>query len=315
MFGVLAGAMLIGLASAGAAPRPSVVVSVDCGTESLRAAVVDADGKILGTTSVPHTTDFPAPGHAEQSPADWWEGLAGAIKGALSAAERPPSDVAALCLATTSCTVMALDAAGNPLRPALLWMDARAAPQANEIIATGAGDKALDVNCGGEGPLSAEWMLPKALWIKQSEPEIWDKAVTICECQDWLNWRCTGQLVAGGCNVATRWHCDGTVATEQAAEPEPEQEPKLSFWKRRMQKKSQEKTSAADGDDKDGSHVFGGRPTSLLAKVGLADLADRWPRRCVAMGDHVGDLTAEAASHLGLLEGECSSSLWPYGSL
>ena len=37
----------------------------------------------------------------------------------------------------------------------------------------GTADPALSINCDGAGPLSAEWMLPKALWLKQNEPEIW----------------------------------------------------------------------------------------------------------------------------------------------
>ena len=109
-------------------------------------------------------------------------------------------------------------------------------------------------------------MLPKALWLKQKEPETWQAASCICECQDWLNLRCTGRMVAGGCNVATRWHCDGAAAVSTAGE---------------------------DGG-------FGGRPLTLLAKVGLADLAEKWPQECVGMGEMVGGLTAEAPAHLGL---------------
>ena len=41
------------------------------------------------------------------------------------------------------------------------------------------GDPALLVNCNGEGPLSAEWMIPKSLWLKQNEPEVWNNAQVI----------------------------------------------------------------------------------------------------------------------------------------
>ncbi|KAH8078209.1 ribulose-phosphate 3-epimerase [Aureococcus anophagefferens] len=120
-----------------------------------------------------------------------------------------------LCLATTSCTVVACDAAGAPLRDCLLWMDARSATEAEDILEMGAGDPALRVNSGGAGPISAEWMLPKALWLKRHEPETWDNAAVVCECQDWLNFKLTGGWAAGGSNVATRWHCDGAVAVAE----------------------------------------------------------------------------------------------------
>jgi hypothetical protein len=149
------------------------VVSVDVGTESVRAGVFDASGRLLGSSSAPpHETTYPQPGWAEQSPDAWWAGMAAAVRGAIADARCDPASIRCLCLATTSCTVLALDAAGRPLRPALLWMDARSAAEAAEILALGTGDPALLVNCGGAGPLSAEWMLPKALWIKKKEPGV-----------------------------------------------------------------------------------------------------------------------------------------------
>jgi len=252
-------------------PRSQLVVSVDVGTESTRAAVFDASGALLGLAAVKHATDYPRPGWAEQDPAAWWSGLGEAVRGAVAESGCDPASIGCLCLATTSCTVLALDDAGVPLRPALLWMDARSAVQAAEIMARGAGDPALSVNCGGAGPLSAEWMLPKALWLKENEPTVWAAAATVCECQDWLNFKLTGELVAGGCNVATRWHCDGVEALRPAE----------------------------DG----GEGGFGGQPTSLLARVGLSDLGAKWPRRCVAMGAPIGPLTSAACARLGLAPG------------
>lgn len=251
-------------------PSSRVVISVDVGTESTRAAVFDAQGNKLGSHASAHTTFHPQAGWAEQRAEDWWAGLGVAVRGALAEANLPADAVAALCLATTSCTVLALDETNEPLRPALLWMDARSAPQAAEILSKGKGDPALLVNNAGEGPISAEWMLCKALWIKQSEPETWARAARICECQDWLQYKCTGRLSAGGCNVATRWHCDGVAACA-----------------------SQQPAGAG----------FGGRPLSLLAAVGLEDLASKWPEDCEAMGAVQGRLTEEAAAHLGLPAG------------
>jgi ribulose kinase len=46
-----------------------------------------------------------------------------------------------------------------------------------------------------------------------------------------------------------------------------------------------------------------GRPVSLLQKIGLEDLLDKWPRECVSMGERVGSLSASAADHLGLPQG------------
>lgn len=255
------------LAAARASSSRKAVIGFDIGTESVRAGLFDAStGELLATKSHPHETRFPAAGHAEQSPSEWWTGLGETCREVVN--ECADAEVVALCLAATSCTVVACTSDGTPLRDCLLWMDQRSAAESDEILRLGDGDDALNVNAQGKGPISAEWMLPKALWLKKHEPETYDSADIICECQDWLNYRCTGTWVAGGCNVATRWHCDGKAACEAQV-----------------------------------NNRFGGRPSELLRRTGLEALETKWPQACVAMGQRAGTLTAAAAAHLGLEAG------------
>lgn len=129
-----------------------------------------------------------------------------AVKTAIANAGISATDVAGISVDTTCCTVVALDAAGQALRPALLWMDMRSAPQAARIAACG--DVALCVNGGGAGPVSAEWMIPKALWLKDNEPQVFEAAAHICEYQDFLNFHLTGRMCASVNNASIRWHYD-----------------------------------------------------------------------------------------------------------
>ncbi|EKX38347.1 hypothetical protein GUITHDRAFT_158505 [Guillardia theta CCMP2712] len=231
--------------------------SVDGGTESIRAAMFDVKGNMLGQFAAPYETRHPHPGWAEQDPDEWWQSMG----------------KAALCVDTTCCTVVALDDHKKPLRPALLWMDCRAAEQASEILSrckdyekeNGITKSLIAVNCDGNGPISAEWMLPKALWIKAKEPEVWKKSSTICEYQDFINLKLTGTLCVSSCNAAARWHWNGREAVEKA----------------------------------DGT---GGRPLELLRAIDLEDLQEKWPTRCLAMGQVIGKITKAAADHLQLAE-------------
>lgn len=181
------------------------LIGVDGGTESLRAGVFDPRGRPLAFASTPYRTEFPRPGWAEQNPADWWEALGQSVRRALSEVGLNPSAVAALAVDTTSCSVVALNAEGEPLRPALIWMDVRSHREAQHI--SECGDEALRLS--GYGPVSAEWMAPKALWLKRHEPEVFQRAAYICEYQDYLNYRLTGRMVASLNNVSIRWHYDG----------------------------------------------------------------------------------------------------------
>lgn len=261
-----------------------LVIGVDGGTESIRACCFDAiDGKVVGKScAVPYQTHHPRGGWAEQSPDDWYQNLGEAVRGALMSVagddesegdgdqlQDVKSRVCAISVDTTCCSVVALDENKMPLRPSLLWMDARSAPQTSEILEKCKGDPALRVNCNGKGPLSAEWMTPKALWIKQNEPDIWGKSMTICEYQDYINYKLTGVMCASSCNAAARWHWDG----EECIKPS------------------------------DKKNKYPGRPLSLYRKLGMSELAEKLPQKCLAMGDIVGNLHKEAADHLNLNEG------------
>ncbi|WP_112310521.1 FGGY-family carbohydrate kinase [Pseudogemmobacter bohemicus] len=179
-------------------------LTADGGTESLRARIYDLSGKCLGQKAVAYETRFAPGARAEQNPEDWWAALVSATAGAIAEAGIDAAEVEAMCFATTCCTVVALDRDGRALRPALMWMDVRAHAEADAVLATG--DAALAINGAGQGPVSAEWMIPKSLWLKRNEPAVYDAATTICEYQDFLVLRLTGERCASLDNAGLRWH-------------------------------------------------------------------------------------------------------------
>ena len=133
------------------------LIGVDGGTESIRAGVFDTTGKPLTYACTNYRTNFPYPGWAEQDPRDWWKALAVSVRKAVNESGVATEQVSALAVDTTCCSVVALDDSGDPLRPALIWMDVRSANQAEQVA--DCADPALRVNSNGKGPVSAEWML------------------------------------------------------------------------------------------------------------------------------------------------------------
>ncbi len=179
-------------------------LTADGGTESLRARIYDVTGTCVASHAEPYETLFSAGARAEQRPDDWWACLCKATRACLAQAGLDGGQIASMAYATTCCTVVALDRDGKPLRNALLWMDVRASEEADAVLQTG--DDRLKLNGNGSGPVSAEWMIPKALWIKRNEPDIYDRAHTICEYQDYLTLRLTGERCASLNNAGLRWH-------------------------------------------------------------------------------------------------------------
>lgn len=103
-----------------------IFVGIDIGTQSLKAVVCDESLAVLGKHAIAYATRYPAPGRAEQDPAQWENALAPAISGALAAAKISGADVSALAIAGQLDGCIAVDEHGTPVSPALIWQDKRA---------------------------------------------------------------------------------------------------------------------------------------------------------------------------------------------
>jgi FGGY-family pentulose kinase len=183
------------------ASRPPLFLGLDVGTQSLRAALIDAHGRTLSFGVAPIGTTYPRPGWAEQEPLAWWSAAQEAVRLALAHDDVDPGRVVGIGLDCTACTVVACDAAGQPHRPALLWMDQRAFREAALI-----GDTGDPVLRYVSGRVSPEWMLPKALWLKVNEPDVYKRADRIVECTDWMMFQLTGEWTLSLNHVAVKWN-------------------------------------------------------------------------------------------------------------
>jgi FGGY-family pentulose kinase len=183
----------------------SYAMGIDFGTGGVRVGLFDREGEPKGFSSVEFGTNFPRPGRAEQDPDEWWSSLKEATAGALSDSGVSPEDIAGISIDATASTIVAVDDKDRHLRPAILWMDVRASDQADRVAAT----KHPALKYNGFGAVSAEWGLPKALWLKEKEPDTYNNAAHIGECGDWLIQKLTGKWVSSVCWAACKFHYDG----------------------------------------------------------------------------------------------------------
>jgi xylulokinase len=133
-----------------------VILGIDLGTTELKAGLVTPDGRLVGLARSAYRTDLdPATGRAEQDPEAWWTALTSAVR-SLTADGRP--NVLAIAVDGHGPTLVAVDAAGRPTRPAIIWQDSRASAELAELAAAS----------GLEGWSLAG--LPAALWVERHEP-------------------------------------------------------------------------------------------------------------------------------------------------
>jgi FGGY-family pentulose kinase len=174
------------------------LLGIDFGTGGARVGIFDPEGAPLVFSEREYTLEHPRPGWAEQDPDEWWSCLVAAVKGAMEESSISPEDIVGISVDAMSSTVLAMGENDRHLRPAIMWMDVRSSEQADRIAGTN--NNALKYN--GYGAVSAEWGLPKALWIKENEPEVYKNARHICDCGDWLIHRLTGEWTSS-INVAS----------------------------------------------------------------------------------------------------------------
>jgi len=167
------------------------VIGVDVGTESSRAGVFALDGTALAFASTTHELEFPRPNWVEQHPEEWWRSATSAVRQAVERSGVAANDVAAIAVSCTGTTVVASDRQGRPIRSSLMWMDVRAAEQAERIAASG-----HDVLRLSAGTACAEWFFSKTLWLAEREPQTYREAEVLSEGVDWLGYRLTGAWAA-----------------------------------------------------------------------------------------------------------------------
>lgn len=242
-------------------------VGVDVGTQSLRVAVVDASGRLLGQGSRPLTSRRD-PAHAggrthEQDPAAWWRAFGEAARAALDAAGETSGAGAAggtrrvggVALCSTSGTVLLADRTGAARGPALMYDDARAAGEERRAAEAGG-----DLWAALGYPMQRSWALPKALWLLGTADAATRRAAArgdlrLAHSADYL----AGRLVGGPVNT------DFSHALKTGYDVETHR------W-----------------------------PTEVLDRLGmpLAMLPD-----VVRPGTRLGEVCAEAAAHTGLRKG------------
>ncbi|WP_366922060.1 hypothetical protein MFMK1_002491 [Metallumcola ferriviriculae] len=175
-------------------------MGIDLGTQGVRVGIFTLEGDCLAMASEHYRTSYPEVGWAEQQPQDWWQALTNCSR-QVTAQINNKEDITALTVCATSSTVVAVDAAGEPLGNAILWMDSRAKEE-QEII-NNTGHEVLQYSGGG---VSVEWMVPKLLWLKRNRQDIYAKAAKVVEALDWVNFKLTGNWAASKCNAGCKWN-------------------------------------------------------------------------------------------------------------
>ncbi|MBP1757649.1 MAG: xylB, partial [Firmicutes bacterium] len=166
------------------------LMGIDVGTSGVKVLALSSEGQILATAIEAYPLHAPHPGWTQQDPADWWQGTVTAIKKVVAAC--PDHQIAAIGLSGQMHGMVALDAANQVVREAILWNDQRTESQCREITdAAGGLDHLLAAT---NNQMLTGYTGGKILWMKQNEPDNYARTRVVINPKDYIRYRLTGVI-------------------------------------------------------------------------------------------------------------------------
>lgn len=163
------------------------LVGIDLGTSSVKVVVLTLDGSVLATSQVRYPVSRPRSGWAEQDPERWWT----ATCRALADAQVDRAEVAAVGLSGQMHGLVAVDDHGVPVRPAIIWSDARSSAQV-ETWTRLLTPAAVEATTGM--PIASGMLGLSLTWVRDAEPDVYDRIATVLSPKDYIRYRLTGVL-------------------------------------------------------------------------------------------------------------------------
>jgi len=165
------------------------LLGIDVGTTGTKTLLISTEGKVGGHAHRLYEIITPAVGRSEQRAQDWWDTVVATVREAISALEDPAA-VKAISLSLQGGTVVPVDKEGIPLRNAIVWTDGRCAQQFREFVEEGGSDTYTYETCGWH--MSAGLPALQTRWIRDHEPEIFERTAMFLTVPDYVSMKMTG---------------------------------------------------------------------------------------------------------------------------
>lgn len=172
--------------------REELILTIDSGTQSIRAALVNLKGEIIDIVKTPIEPYFSKnPGWAEQEPEYYWEMLCKTCQSLFNLTGSLKENVIGVSVTTLRNTIVNVDKNGDSLRPAIVWMDQRKADSKNILPSVLRPVlKAVKLHDFIDGIICD----CEANWIRQNQPDLWDKTHKYLLLSGYFNFKLTGEF-------------------------------------------------------------------------------------------------------------------------
>lgn len=166
------------------------VIGIDVGTSGCKTILVDDTGNIISSSVAEYPLYQPCPGWSEQNPEHWWNGVKKTLKDIIGVVG--DVELKGISFSGQMHGMVALDADNDVVRPAILWNDQRTQEQCDEITAAAGGLEGL-LSYTNNMMLTG-YTGGKILWMKENEPENYERTVMVINPKDYVRYRLTGVI-------------------------------------------------------------------------------------------------------------------------
>jgi xylulokinase len=170
----------------------SHVIGVDIGTQSTKAVLTTADGRIVAQASHAYQVETPRPLWAQQWPDVWLDAVVVCIRTVIAQSGVDASTIKALCVGSLyGGSGIPVDAEGRPLYPCLIWMDRRAQDEVEWVRANVDVERLYDITGNG---IDSYYGYTKMLWLREKEPAVWAKTRHFLPPNSYVALQFTGEM-------------------------------------------------------------------------------------------------------------------------
>jgi xylulokinase len=194
-------------------------LGIDVGTGGTRAVVIDPDGKVVASATDEHVPFVSTrSGWAEQDPEDWWRATITVVREVLS--QSSSDEINAVGLSGQMHGLVLLNQTGEVLRPAIIWCDQRTDSQCKSLTEIVGANRLIELTCN---PALTGFTLPKMLWVREWEPEVWRNVRTVLLPKDYVRLKLSGDRATDVADAsgtllfdvkARKWSSEMLSATE-----------------------------------------------------------------------------------------------------
>lgn len=166
-------------------------LGIDTSTTATKALLIDKTGCVVAVAATEYPFETPRPLWSEQHPDLWWDGAQRSIRAVMHKSGVDAAQIGGVGLTGQMHGLVLLDAAGEVLRPSILWNDQRTQSQCNEIHARMGREKFIQIT--GNVALTG-FTAPKILWVKENEPDVYAKTAHVLLPKDFVRYKLTGDF-------------------------------------------------------------------------------------------------------------------------